>query len=398
MPQKPGATIVSRPTSSRLHDLDSLRALASFFIVLNHTFFNSLLDTGVPHETVEFVHPFRVVGQAFVPLRVPLFFVLAGMLTVIGLRQHSVSYIFRKRFLRILIPLAFSSLTFSFLAYASSGRLWGYGRLFSEYLQFINPVGGPGFLHLWFLAVLTFFSLISMGGALITSRFPTCNLLLRKLRNFLFSRRFLLLAIILGCAVVKIAARNRGYLGLLDFNSKLPMDQLLWNLNYFSIGALFGSDITKAYRFLFFILRGWVWILAAMILLGIAGHFGGSKVGLLLFSASANILPLMVVLSLFRRYYNICPEPLKTMSKLSYPVYILHMPVLYLISFGLFALKVEPLVIYFSVIVICYPVSLMLAHGLTRIPFFALVLQGEWRSRSRLRSSKRVEPHEIRCG
>ena len=175
---------VPRPGSRRT-DLDLLRVVACFAIILAHAV---LIFTSEPRYHLKSAEARIVADWAYEALRIgtlPLFFALAGWGSVAGLRRRSAGRFLRDRAVRVLLPLLAGMLLIGpFIKYIERlhGRNLGVGGL-----RLVEPlqVGLPTFLtyywgrlnlltwsHLWFLGYLFILSILLLPLLMHLARRP----------------------------------------------------------------------------------------------------------------------------------------------------------------------------------------------------------------------------------
>lgn len=150
------------PSDSRYHGLDNLRALMMWLgVVLHGVMVYSQARTAVPlrddqHSLVAdllvaFIHAFRM----------PVFFIVAGLLAAMLLQRRGVRQFLRHRMLRLALPfavfwpflwMATGLVVLAFLNRTAFGR-WG---LDMAAIPLGTPTG-PSTVHLWFLWMLIWF-------------------------------------------------------------------------------------------------------------------------------------------------------------------------------------------------------------------------------------------------
>jgi glucan biosynthesis protein C len=174
-------------TSKRLYYLDWLRvlAMAGIFLFHNARFYDVFSDWEVKNATTSFGASIPV---AFMnEWLMPFFFLIAGASTYYALKSRRPGQYIQERASRLLIPFIFGMFVIAppqsyFEAISHGAQFGGYNffQIYGLYLQTLLAL--PWHLpwhHLWFLAYLFFFSMITLpifmtwreGGTSITSKF-----------------------------------------------------------------------------------------------------------------------------------------------------------------------------------------------------------------------------------
>ena len=150
---------------NRLYFLDWLRVLAMFGIFFFHNarLFDEFNDWHVKNATTNLGASITVafLGQWIMPL----FFLIAGAGTYYALKSKRVIQFVQERGLRLLVPLIFGMLIIvvpqAYYEAAFHGQLAG-NNFFQLYVQYLKNITSLPFYHLWFLAYLFAFSLVTL--------------------------------------------------------------------------------------------------------------------------------------------------------------------------------------------------------------------------------------------
>jgi glucan biosynthesis protein C len=169
-------------SGSRLFYLDWLRVIAIICVFFFHNarFYDTFSDWHIKNATT------NVGATAFValmnPWMMPLFFLISGAGTYYALRNRSIMQYIGERSLRILIPLIFGMLVIvvpqAYFQASYHGELPGGYNFFQIYGLYLSTLPELNFFHLWFLAYLFVFSIVSVpllgawvkGGISVISR------------------------------------------------------------------------------------------------------------------------------------------------------------------------------------------------------------------------------------
>lgn len=174
--------LAPRPGSRRT-DLDLLRVVACFAIILAHA---TLIFTAEPRYHVKSAEPHLAATLAYEALRIatlPLFFALAGWGSVVALRRRSAGRFLRDRAERILLPLVAGILLLGPVirwVELSQGRSLGLGGLrlvepltmsLADFLpRYWSRLNLLTWSHLWFLGYLFIISVVLLPLLLFMAR------------------------------------------------------------------------------------------------------------------------------------------------------------------------------------------------------------------------------------
>ena len=314
-----------------------------------------------------------------------LFFLLGGYFTPKSYDRKGIWSFWKERLIRLGIPLLlyialinpiiiytlakigippwndFPMLQGTFLDYYLTRFLsWG------NFIDFIS-FGGP----MWFLRVLLIFTAIYTLWRQITK----LGSIQRKIPKQLSIPRYsylLLLAIILGCLTFIV----RIYLPIDDRPLEIPWGQLIQYLLMFSIGV-----ISVRYRWFEKMTRKHVkiWLITIIISLVIIyldfiiaiiseveliDFTGGVNFHSFLMSLVDNIVCMAVIFILIKVFYakfNKQGIILRNLSASAYHMYLVHPPVLLVLSLSIAALSLYPLIkigiVFPSAVLVCYLIS-----------------------------------------
>ena len=314
-----------------------------------------------------------------------LFFLLGGYFTPKSYDKKGIWSFWKERLIRLGIPLllyvalinpiiiyilakigispwnALPMLQGTFLDYYLSQFLsWG---KFIDYISF----GGP----MWFLRVLILFTAIYTLWRQITK----VNSIQRKIPKQMAIPRYsylLLLAIILGFLTFIV----RIYLPIDDRPLEIPWGQLIQYLLMFSIGVisvryLWFEKITKKHVkiWLITIIISLIiiyidFVLAIISEVNFIEFTGGVNFHSFLMSMVDNIICMGVIFILIKVFYakfNKQGSILRNLSVSAYHMYLVHPPVLLVLSLGIATLNLHPLIkigmVFPSAVLICYLIS-----------------------------------------
>lgn len=179
----------------RLHYMDSLRAMAMFLgLVLHAAVLFSDFSSGFFRAHNEPSMFLRYVMELIHVFRMELFFLVAGLFSVLLLQKRGLNYYIKNRAARILIPfiICIAVLQPWAAAHCYLDITGSNGSLFNQYITYLtdpsymliepSPVGN-WFWHYWFIHLLIYFVAFFSIGSFIINRFNIRLKVLPKLMN-----------------------------------------------------------------------------------------------------------------------------------------------------------------------------------------------------------------------
>lgn len=202
-------------TPIRLYYIDWLRvlAMACIFLFHNARFYDAFADWHVKNAST------NLVASAIIAFMsqwiMPLFFLIAGAGTYYALKSRRVGQFVQERTSRLLVPLIIGMFVIVvpqayFEAVSHGEQLGGYNfpQLYWLYLQNLPDL--PWF-HLWFLAYLFVFSIITIP--LFMTRSSSGKSVISRLATVFNKPWALILLLVLSIAIVDIFLYPTGYWG-----------------------------------------------------------------------------------------------------------------------------------------------------------------------------------------
>lgn len=359
---------------SRNQGLDALRMLLTFLVVVHHV---SIVYGGAgswywkqASELDQRLVAFNAVNQSFF---MGLFFLLAGYFSIISMRQHGVSAFVRGRAVRLGIPLLvyfllISPLTVALAIANTPGELWSTVVQLIARRQF-EP--GP----LWFV-----FALIILSGllAIIYARFPHKILSPIDLPNpFTIG----LSLIVVGCFTFLV--RNYMPVGEVVLWLQLGYFPLYLLLFYFGVASGTHRLISTAH---YHTMKAW--IVVALILVvtlifviqnppGDGPFEGGFNLNALYYALWEPFVACGIIVSLlwsFQHRDSRLIRGLAAAAPLAYCVYIIHPPIIVIVSRLLTQMELDRYVKLLVNSVVSCAACLLAAKAIVSIPGFRRVL------------------------
>lgn len=359
--------------NSRIAFIDNLRITANFLIVLNHAIWNRSLSGYFNESEQGIVELLRFFSMNLSPIRVPFFFLIAGLFATLYLLKKGPGAFTKTRAKRILLPLVVALFSYGYIVVAISRHqditaLWDWAR----YTEYIGS-GFFGFLYVWFLYVLIIYSVVSLLLYLAAAKWKPVRRAVVVLSGFVFRNRYGFLGILLVLEAVKFVVLRTLFEYIPENYPFLPLRDLLLYSTYFAIGSLAGMNFRRFKEVMRFRWRETISLILAYALVGVCGYAYGNKLCFLLYSIVSNALPLVLLLSLFNQFLDSGKRPLRVVTNSAYTIYLIHFPVICLLSIALIHLGLEALWVYALVIVLAYPLSLAGAVVIRRIRILAFL-------------------------
>ncbi|RVU37710.1 hypothetical protein EOE67_09580 [Rheinheimera riviphila] len=334
---------------ARLFYLDNLRALAMLAGLFFHAAlaYSPMLHSFWPSADPK-NHPlFDLVAWASHLFRMPVFFLLAGFFCALLLQKSGGRAFVKNRLLRIVLPLLiFLPLLWLAMAWVIKFALV-YVTQKPPFLLFVQAMMAQSeppklplsTMHLWFLYHLLFLYLLTWCGRVLLS-----DNLLNKLRSIKPNQ--LLLLMIVACVPALYAVS-------VPFPAPEWIFPALWALWFYGLFFALGYGFYRdpqwlaqfdpdrhlylligavSYAFYYYLLP------ANLIPPGLNADTqpqGLLKLSITAFEAICAVLWTLAAVLYARRCLNISSPLLRYMSKVSYWVYIVHLPLLFFIQFAL---------------------------------------------------------------
>ncbi|UCC77119.1 MAG: acyltransferase [Anaerolineales bacterium] len=379
------ASVEAKPRArTRLAFIDNLRVLLVLLLVVHHAAVTYGPDFGWYYYegpadiwTTTLLTLFVAVDQAFI---MALYFGIAAYFTAASVERKGARRFVADRLLRLGVPLAFQSLVIGpLLAYVLAATVWGYEgtlrdhvvhRLLQDRIIEVGP--------LWFVEALLLFSLCYLLWWRWSGRSPDD---VRGAGPVPSDRALALFAV--GIGLVNFAVRLVYPVGRILWPFGFQLAHFPQYIAWFVVGLV-------AYR------RGWLdgladargrtWsrvaillILFAPILFAVGGalergtgaFYGGLRWQALVYAVLEQLLCMGMIIALlvaFRKRYTGQGGLAKEMSSSAYTVYIIHTPVLVLITLAMRDVTVLPAVKFALASLLTVTCCFLIAGGVRRLP------------------------------
>jgi glucans biosynthesis protein C len=335
--------------SVRLHYLDNLRALAMLAGIFFHAAlaYSPMMHNVWPSADAANHWGFDVFAWSSHLFRMPVFFMMAGFFAALLIQKRGGLAFSKNRLLRIALPLVL------FLPILSVVTMWIIGDAvahvthkspFLGYVQMMMTMPEPpqpplSTMHLWFLYHLLFFYVLT---------YVLKTLLSHKVLDWLTGLNPLTLLLAMIISIVPAL-----YMVSLPFPAPEWIFPALWALwfygLFFALGYGFFSHAKLVLQFdpyrHYWLILGVLCFAAFYALLPEslipeeyapgAQPVGWLKLGMTALEASASVLLTLCTVLYAKRLLNFSSTVLRYISRVSYWVYVVHLPLLFWIQFHL---------------------------------------------------------------
>lgn len=342
-------------TTGRRYDIDWLRVIAIGLLLIYHTAI-AFQPWGI---MIGFITNNESWDSLWIPMqmlnvwRIPLLFYVSGMGVYFAIQNRNWKQLITERSKRILIPFLLGY----FVIVPLQTLLW----LHTYHFPF-SYVANPG--HLWFLGNIFSYTLIFSGCFIYLKKKETGKIASGLKKNF--SHPFSIILII-GIIVAEALLVNPGI---------YEMYALTWHGFFLGMLAfLLGFCMAFAGQPFLQLIKKWKWILLALALgLYLFRSLNAPAITPGYWLAVESVSWILAIFSLAHQYLNNSSNTLSYLSKAAYPIYIVHMAVLYIGSLLLFPLKISVYAKFFLLVAFTVLVSWLLYEFIIkRIKIFRLL-------------------------
>ena len=310
-------------STARRHDIDWIRVIAIGLLLIYHTTIG-FQPWGV---FIGFIKSNESLESLWIPMsmlniwRIPLLFVVSGMGVAFAIKRRNFKSLLKERTLRILIPFVFGTLVIVPL----HAFLWQ--DYYSQDLQHpMHPY------HLWFLGNIFIYVLVLSPLFFFLKSDRSTKF--REGLNKLFSNPLGVLLMIIPFILEAEILRPESF-----ETYAINMHGFWLGLVAFLVGFLFVSSGQNVWE----TLKKWAWVFIAVAfgLYLIRVVYFEYRVPFYLMAIESNLW-IFAVFGLGYKFLNKPSDRLTYWSQAAYPVYILHMIFIYLISYLIFGLGWNP--------------------------------------------------------
>lgn len=359
----------------RLHYFDNGRAIASmvgFFYHVGLIFSIPWIINTNPNNFNSSLHVFTEFISLF---RMPLFIFIAGYFAIYSVKKYNFGDFAKNKLLRLGVPLLSSLYILVFLQHLFADMLFKKTSSLLDVFNTVNPLSSSFTLsHLWFLYVVIIYNFLLY---FILKRTKKYSNFYKKIKEKLMSSNiltvdalFLFLSLSSSLFFIIIYVFSPVNHGL------LPDHRFGINLPYFVMGVItfvFWDKFSKAFITLSMkrvIISLIVMISSFTIMMYLKVIIGNSIIALALsffFETIAKYYSLLLVLYILYTLFNKTNKVLKYLADSSYSIFLLHQPVIVVVSY--FFLKYigsSTLISYICILIISICVSYVIDYLVIR--------------------------------
>jgi peptidoglycan/LPS O-acetylase OafA/YrhL len=314
--------------SGRIYYMDNARAFASIA-----GFFYHAMYVFARHWHINVANPdngsdLGIIIDFLNTFRMPMFLVFSGFFTGYMLEKYKTTTFVQKRIGRILLPFV-SCLVLLIPIQLYFELSYKYGNWwYLHFWEMANPAS-PSFslMHLWFLYHILIYTVLLVVIVFLKSRLSTQRMgQLIPANGWFYMAAWLLLSYILyrmGKTIDHSLGLHTAWLSFYDIGVFLPF--FLFGVHFFIHRDVYESQIIRGNNHSIVILV--LLIALSVVVQNVVNDFSS------VFVIVNKWLHLLLVLNLFKRLLNFTSDTLSYLANASYPVYILHQPVIIIVSF-----------------------------------------------------------------
>ncbi len=328
------------PLVPRRHDIDALRIGALLLLIVYHAAisFQGIAPYIAFPQNQELLEWLMIPGSLLNIWRIPILFVISGMVLVFSFERYNIKGVIRERLIRIGIPLVGGWLVIGPAGFSLSQIFYG-----KEVSYVPNP------LHLWFLQNLVVYILV--GSLLYFLFFGKSSGLINRICCRTFGSVY-------GLFVTLLFAIAEGLLLNPEYYAWFVSGVHGWSIGFicFMLGMLYANSGEKFWRVVYR-LRMFTFFPAIFLYLFRFFEYRLEKVpGYLL--GLESMLWIWAILGFGHLFLNRDSSLINYLRSAVFPVYILHQPIQYMLAFVIFPLDILPflkfLLLVLSVLIVSF--------------------------------------------
>lgn len=322
----------------RLHYFDNGKALASilgFFYHVGLIFSVPWIINTEPENFSSVIYLFTQISTLF---RMPLFMFIAGYFAIYSVKKYDFNSFVKNKLFRLGLPLLSTLIVFVFIQNIYSDILFKRTSTIIDVINKLIPWSSTFNLeHLWFLYLVLIYSFLLYF----------IENIMKKHRNFFLGIKDKIFNLkthssdILLIFFTAISSLSFILFSILSpvSHALLPFNDFGMYLSYFIMG-IFTYIYWDKYSKLFFNFnkKRFFYVLAIVIITFIPSYMINSSDNLLqiiqlLFASTAKYFSLLLILYILYNFFNNSNKALKYLSDSSYSIYLLHQPVIVVVSY-----------------------------------------------------------------
>lgn len=323
----------------RLHYFDNGKALASvlgFFYHVGLVFSIPWIINADPEDFNSSIHLFTQFLSLF---RMPLFMFIAGYFAIYSVKKYDFISFTKNKLLRLGVPLLSALYILVFIHYIYGDILFKESSTLMDVVYKVIPWSNTFDLgHLWFLYLVIIYSFLLYFIAKLIRKFNNyITNIKEKLDNVkYFTTDILFIFLIFSTSLFFIAITKFSPV----HHALLPFNNFGTFLSYFIIGVFTYIFWDKYSKLLFNFTRNRAILsLIIMILAFIPVYLTSSSENLIImvirqfFTSIAKYYSLLLAMYILYKFFNTTNKLLKYLADSSYSIYLLHQPVIVIVSY-----------------------------------------------------------------
>lgn len=364
-------------TTKRRYDIDWIRVIAIGLLLIYH-----IAIIFQPWAMfIGFIRSDKLIELLWVPMtmlnvwRIPLLFYVSGMGLFFAMKKRNWKQLFFERSKRILLPFVFGFLAITPL------HMFAFQKYYNMPLSYYPHSG-----HLWFLGNIFIYVLLlsPLFFYLKKNNNRKFKKAISKIMTYAIGPLSVSVFFILEVSLVKpqlfeiYAQTWHGFFnGLLAF---------LFGYLFFYNGLTFWKTVSK-----------WKWVyLGIATVLFIIRLYGFESLETIYITAIESNCWIMGIFGLGHHYLNKPSALLNYLTQAAYPIYIIHMFVLFLGACIILPLKIHPLLQFIAITLFSF-ISCFIVYEftITRMPFLRPLFGLKWKSSTKTKVKELSKPVEI---
>ncbi|WP_411738673.1 acyltransferase family protein [Peribacillus sp. S4] len=323
----------------RLHYFDNGKALASILGFFYHVGLVFSIPWNINSDPEDFNDGIHLLTQILSLFRMPLFMFIAGYFAIYSVKKYSIHSFSKNKLLRLGVPLLATLYTFVFIQFLYTDVLFKGSSTFVDVVHKITPWSDTFSLaHLWFLYLVMIYSfLLYFIDKFITKNSDCFRSMKERLANLKYLSNDILFILfsfsssLFFMVITKVSPVSHDLLPFSNFGTFLP---------YFIMGTLTYIFWDKYSNLFFnFTKKRVVASIIVAILAFIPTYLTQNSENLLVtvvglvFTTIAKYYSLLLTMHILYKFLNKTNKLLRYLSDSSYSIYLLHQPVIVVISY-----------------------------------------------------------------
>jgi len=368
-------------TNQRFHGLDALRSFAMLLGIVLHAALPYMnMDVSIWPSDKDDSKLIVIIFQFIHLWRMPVFFILSGFFASLLVNRYAWSYWWKNRMLRIVLPMVI----FTPVMGATIPWIFKYGYTGELYLFYSNDNQPHHLWFLWHLIIFTIFTILYKFYSLLFTKIA--NLLkLTKLNNFILSIKSAIAKIIFDFQIPIVLIIILTIFSLNDMGTELIGNPISTGI-YFA----FGYSLYKNNRLFKKIIINWKYYFLSALLFFLAHTLIEEEfisidfvtypiwwIPFIFIKISTSVLFSFSFIGFTENKFGSYNSILRFFSDGAYWMYLIHLPIVSLITFFLFQFKFLAEIKFLIAIIITTFICFITYKILVRSTYLGVLLNGK---------------------